>query len=149
MAFHVTRTIEYEYDSAEEMVKDIACWTLRPSSSAWFRFNTKKRARSRIVNVAESKPVESPVAESAPSLAEAELALWLQKSDRHPGYVPVHKAMAVLRDMAGAAPSGLDPDCVCGHPESHHSNAPYIVNDATCCHLICDCQGFKPEPGPF
>lgn len=49
----LTRTIEYEYDSAEDMAKDVACWTLRPSTSKWFPFGPTKRARSTIVTVVD------------------------------------------------------------------------------------------------
>jgi hypothetical protein len=47
----LTRTIEYEYESAEDMAKDVAGWSL-PSKN-WFKFNGKKRARSRITSVVE------------------------------------------------------------------------------------------------
>jgi hypothetical protein len=46
----LTRTIEYEYESVEEMAKDVASWTLRPTPE-WFPFNPKKRARSKITKV--------------------------------------------------------------------------------------------------
>lgn len=55
----VTRTIEYQYDTAEEMAKDISCWTLRPSTR-WFPFNSSKRARSKIVSVTEVVDTDSP-----------------------------------------------------------------------------------------
>jgi hypothetical protein len=47
----LVRTIEYEYDTAEEMAKDIASWTLRGPGQTWFPFNPRKRARSRISGV--------------------------------------------------------------------------------------------------
>ena len=47
----LTRTIEYEYDTAEDMAKDIASWTLRGCGAEWFPFNPMKRARSRITAV--------------------------------------------------------------------------------------------------
>jgi hypothetical protein len=62
----LTRTIEYEYESVEEMAKDVAGWTLRPGTS-WFPFNARKRARSRIETVVEVQPVPSE-APSAPGL---------------------------------------------------------------------------------
>jgi hypothetical protein len=46
----LTRTLEYEYDTAEDMAKDIASWTLR-TGTGWFPFNGRKRARSRITAV--------------------------------------------------------------------------------------------------
>lgn len=48
----LTRTIEYEYDTAEDMAKDIASWTLRGQS--WLAFNPKKRARQRITGVLDA-----------------------------------------------------------------------------------------------
>lgn len=47
----LTRTIEYEYDSPEDMAVDIASWTLRGTGHTWFPFNKRKRARSRITSV--------------------------------------------------------------------------------------------------
>jgi hypothetical protein len=47
----LTRTIEYEYDSAEDMARDIACWSLRGTGRTWFPFNNRKRARSRITAI--------------------------------------------------------------------------------------------------
>lgn len=120
----VTRTIEYQYDTIEDMAKDIACWTLRPSSK-WFPFNGKKRARSTIVSVVDTdsapkvcghcgtskghfldcreRTSEDPQPEAVtnhPSTAEAELAMWKAQSERYPGYVAVHKALNIVRDMA-------------------------------------------------
>ncbi len=53
----LTRVIEYEYESLEDMAKDVACWTLRPSTSKWFPFGPRKRARSEIVKVVEAESV--------------------------------------------------------------------------------------------
>lgn len=46
----LTRTIEYEYESVEDMVRDLACWSL-PTQKHPFEFNGRKRARSEITKV--------------------------------------------------------------------------------------------------
>jgi hypothetical protein len=60
----LTRTIEYEYESLEDMASDLTCWTLRTGTTraggrSWFDFGPKRRARSRIdsVVVTEDDPL--------------------------------------------------------------------------------------------
>lgn len=54
----LTRTIEYEYETVEDLAKDVANWTLRPSPQ-WFAFGPTKRARSTIVAVVEVEAIPS------------------------------------------------------------------------------------------
>jgi hypothetical protein len=71
----LTRTIEYEYESLEDMASDLTCWTLRTGTTRagrhdWFNFGPTKRARSRIVSVVADKPVviteDRPITEDDP-----------------------------------------------------------------------------------
>ncbi len=43
---HLTRVIEYEYETVDLMVKDIANWTL--PDRKWFPFGKRKRGWSRV-----------------------------------------------------------------------------------------------------
>lgn len=50
----LTRTIEYEYESLEDMASDLTCWTLRTRHSSpgpWIEFGPTRRARSLIESV--------------------------------------------------------------------------------------------------
>lgn len=45
----LTRVITYEYETVEDMAKDIPNWSL--PNREWFPFNGAKRARSRVTEV--------------------------------------------------------------------------------------------------
>lgn len=57
----LTRTIEYEYESLEDMASDLTCWTLRSGTAmrAWVTFGPRRRARSQIESVIITEGDES------------------------------------------------------------------------------------------
>lgn len=115
---HLTRTIEYQYDDLLDMAGDVACWTLRPSSSGWFPFGPRKQARSRIVKVfdTEAAPAAAggPSTPSDPSVSISALAEAMRgvSLEQIAGVIVATcpDAVAILIDRDGMLRAASEPD---------------------------------------